>query len=33
MIRRTKDTGRGRPPRVEKASELGALDVPEFLPG
>jgi cell division protein FtsZ len=32
-IRRTKDTGRGRPPRVEKAGELGALDVPEFLPG
>jgi cell division protein FtsZ len=32
-IRRTKDTGRGRPPRAEKAGELGALDVPEFLPG
>jgi cell division protein FtsZ len=32
-IRRTKDTGRGRPPRVEKPGELGTLDVPEFLPG
>ncbi len=33
MIRRTKDTGRGRPPRNEKAGELSSLDVPEFLPG
>ena len=32
-IRRTKDTGRGRPPRNEKAGELSSLDVPEFLPG
>jgi cell division protein FtsZ len=32
-IRRTKDTGRGRPPRVESSGELGSLDVPEFLPG
>ncbi len=32
-IRRTADSGRGRPPRSEKAGELGALDVPEFLPG
>jgi len=32
-IRRTKDTGRGRPPRTEKPGELGTLDVPEFLPG
>jgi cell division protein FtsZ len=33
MIRRTKDTGRGRAPRSEKAGELSSLDVPEFLPG
>jgi len=33
MIRRTKDTGRGRPPRTEKPGEIDALDVPEFLPG
>ena len=32
-IRRTKDTGRGRPPRAERPGELGSLDVPEFLPG
>jgi cell division protein FtsZ len=32
-IRRTKETGRGRAPRAEKPGELGALDVPEFLPG
>ncbi len=32
-IRRTKDSGRGRPPRVEGPGELGGLDVPEFLPG
>jgi cell division protein FtsZ len=32
-IRRTKDTGRGRAPRNEKAGELSSLDVPEFLPG
>jgi cell division protein FtsZ len=32
-IRRTKDAGRGRPPRNEKAGELSSLDVPEFLPG
>jgi len=32
-IHRTKDTGRGRPPRVEKPGDLGSLDVPEFLPG
>jgi cell division protein FtsZ len=32
-IRRTKDAGRGRPPRSEKAGELSSLDVPEFLPG
>ncbi|HWM64265.1 MAG TPA: cell division protein FtsZ [Solirubrobacterales bacterium] len=32
-IRRTKDTGRDRPPRSEKAGELSSLDVPEFLPG
>jgi len=32
-IRRTKDTGRGRPPRSEKPGDLGTLDVPEFLPG
>ncbi len=32
-IRRTKNTGRGRPPRVESSRELGSLDVPEFLPG
>ncbi len=32
-IRRTADGGRGRPPRSEKAGELGALEVPEFLPG
>ena len=32
-IRRTKDTGRGRPPRTEKPGDLGSLDVPEFLPG
>jgi cell division protein FtsZ len=32
-IRRTKDTGRGRAPRSEKAGELSSLDVPEFLPG
>jgi cell division protein FtsZ len=32
-IRRTKDAGRGRAPRNEKASELSSLDVPEFLPG
>ncbi len=33
MIRRTKDAGRGRPSRAEKAGGLDALDVPEFLPG
>ncbi len=33
MIRRTKDAGRGRAPRNEKAGELSSLDVPEFLPG
>jgi cell division protein FtsZ len=33
MIRRTKDAGRGRPARAEKPGDLGALDVPEFLPG
>ncbi len=32
-IRRTKDAGRGRAPRNEKAGELSSLDVPEFLPG
>jgi cell division protein FtsZ len=32
-IRRTKDAGRGRAPRSEKAGELSSLDVPEFLPG
>jgi len=32
-IRRTKDAGRGRTPRSEKAGELSSLDVPEFLPG
>ncbi len=32
-IRRTKDTGRGRPPKVDKPGDLGSLDVPEFLPG
>jgi cell division protein FtsZ len=32
-IRRTKETGRGRAPRNEKAGELSSLDVPEFLPG
>ena len=32
-IRRMADSGRGRPPRSEKAGELGALEVPEFLPG
>jgi len=32
-IRRTKDTGRGRPPQVETTRDLGSLDVPEFLPG
>jgi len=32
-IRRTKDAGRGRSPRNEKAGELSSLDVPEFLPG
>jgi len=32
-IRRTKDTGRGRPPQVDKPGDLGSLDVPEFLPG
>jgi cell division protein FtsZ len=32
-IRRTKDAGRGRTPRNEKAGELSSLDVPEFLPG
>jgi cell division protein FtsZ len=32
-IRRTKDSGRGRSPRVESPGELGSLDVPEFLPG
>jgi cell division protein FtsZ len=32
-IRRTRDAGRGRAPRNEKAGELSALDVPEFLPG
>jgi cell division protein FtsZ len=32
-IRRTRDSGRGRPPRVESSGELGSLDVPEFLPG
>ena len=32
-IRRTADSGRGRPSRSEKASELGTLEVPEFLPG
>ena len=31
-IRRTKDSGRGRPPRGESRGELG-IDVPEFLPG
>jgi cell division protein FtsZ len=30
-IRRTKDTGRGRPPQQQRG-ELG-IDVPEFLPG
>jgi cell division protein FtsZ len=32
-IRRTKDSGRGRPPQVDKQGDLGSLDVPEFLPG
>jgi cell division protein FtsZ len=32
-IRRTKDAGGGRSPRAGKPGELGALDVPEFLPG
>ncbi len=32
-IHRTKDAGRGRAPRNEKAGELSSLDVPEFLPG
>ena len=32
-IRRTKDAGRGRAQRNEKAGELSSLDVPEFLPG
>jgi len=32
-IRRTKDAPRGRSARSEKPGELGALDVPEFLPG
>jgi cell division protein FtsZ len=32
-IRRTKDAGRGRAPRSEKAGDLSSLDVPEFLPG
>jgi cell division protein FtsZ len=32
-IRRTRDAGRGRAPRNEKAGELSSLDVPEFLPG
>jgi cell division protein FtsZ len=32
-IRRTKDAPRGRSARAEKPGELGALDVPEFLPG
>jgi cell division protein FtsZ len=31
-IRRTKDTGRGRPPQPQQRGELG-IDVPEFLPG
>ena len=30
MIRRTKDTGRGRPPQTERERDLG-IDVPEFL--
>ncbi len=32
-IRRTADAGRGRSPRVAKAGDLDALEVPEFLPG
>jgi len=32
-IRRTKDAGRSRAPRDEKAGDLSSLDVPEFLPG
>jgi cell division protein FtsZ len=32
-IRRTADGGRSRSSRTEKPGELGALDVPEFLPG
>ncbi len=31
-IRRTKDSGRGRPPQTQQRGELG-IDVPEFLPG
>ncbi len=31
-IRRTKDSGRGRPPQPQQRGELG-IDVPEFLPG
>jgi cell division protein FtsZ len=31
-IRRTKDSGRGRPPQPQRGGELG-IDVPEFLPG
>jgi cell division protein FtsZ len=31
-IRRTKDSGRGRPPEPQRGGDLG-IDVPEFLPG
>jgi cell division protein FtsZ len=31
-IRRTKDSGRGRPPQTQRGGDLG-IDVPEFLPG